>query len=99
MKRKDLDLRYFCCTTLLGVIFMERCFHECYANESRTTTCSGVLGRRTGCCFPLFERIFLYNTIIKKKKVLGIIKKRKFVFRRFKPNFSTTFKQGLILKK
>jgi hypothetical protein len=41
-----LVLWYFCCTTLLGVIFMERCFRECYANDLRTTTCSGVLGYR-----------------------------------------------------
>jgi hypothetical protein len=56
MNRKDLVSRCFCCTTLFGVIFMERCFRECYANDSRTTTCSGVLGHRTnnlrvrGCC-------------------------------------------------
>jgi hypothetical protein len=30
----------------LGVIFMERCFRECYADDSLTTTCSGVLGQR-----------------------------------------------------
>jgi hypothetical protein len=47
MSRKDLDLQCFCCTTLLGVIFMERCFYECYANDLRTTTCSGVLDHRT----------------------------------------------------
>jgi hypothetical protein len=36
--RKDLNLQCFCCTTLLGVIFMEWCFRECYANELLTAT-------------------------------------------------------------
>jgi hypothetical protein len=44
MNRKDLDPRCFHYTTLLGVIFMEQYFHECYANDLRTITCSGVLG-------------------------------------------------------
>jgi hypothetical protein len=43
MNRKDLDPRCFYCTTLLGVIFMEQYFHECYAKDLRTITCSGVL--------------------------------------------------------
>jgi hypothetical protein len=46
MNRTNLVPRCFCCTTLLGVIFMEWCFRECYANDLRTTTCSGVLGHR-----------------------------------------------------
>jgi hypothetical protein len=50
MNRKDLDLQCFCCTTLLGVIFMERGFRECYADDLRTTTCIGVLGHRKPSC-------------------------------------------------
>jgi hypothetical protein len=46
MNITDLVLQCFYCTTLLGVIFMKRCFCECYANDSCTTTCSGVLGHR-----------------------------------------------------
>jgi hypothetical protein len=44
MNRTNLVPWCIYCTTLLGVIFMERCFHERYANDLHTTTCSGVLG-------------------------------------------------------
>jgi hypothetical protein len=46
MNRKDLGPQCFCCTILLGIIFMEWCFLECYANELCITTCIGVLGHR-----------------------------------------------------
>jgi hypothetical protein len=50
IKRSMLEIgRTWTCVMFLlyyyiGFNIHERCFHECYANDSRTTICGGVLG-------------------------------------------------------
>jgi hypothetical protein len=54
---------------------MKRCFRECYANDLRTTTCSGVLGHRTDLAKQDLEdhtiKLESYSTTIDDRKKIS----------------------------